>query len=297
MVLLVTGITGHTGKFFLRQLVENNYNGKIRCLVRNNSNTKGLEESGLNIELVIGDLNDASCISRIMKGVNTVLHIYHIRHSIEIVKSAIANAVERVILVHTTGVYSKYKRASAGYKRIESEVLKITEGNISMTVVRPTMIYGNMRDGNMSVFIRLIDKMMIFPLIDGGKALIQPVNGRDLGKAYYDVLIRPRQTANKEYNLSGEKAMSIREILDVIRKYLNTNTIFVPIPMSISILISYFLKIITFGKCDIVEKVLRMGEDRAFDHNLATEDFNYSPMSFEKGIEIEIDEYTKQFKS
>ena len=32
-----------------------------------------------------------------------------------------------------------------------------------------------------------------------------------------------------------------------------------------------------------------MGEDRAYSHELAEKDFNYSPIPFEKGIEIEIE--------
>ena len=31
-----------------------------------------------------------------------------------------------------------------------------------------------------------------------GERLIQPVNAKDLGKAYYEVLIRPGVTANKQ---------------------------------------------------------------------------------------------------
>ncbi|MDO7488038.1 hypothetical protein Q5O89_24045 [Peribacillus frigoritolerans] len=34
-----------------------------------------------------------------------------------------------------------------------------------------------------------------------------------------------------------------------------------------------------------------MGEDRAYSHELATKDFDYTPMDFEKGIEIEINEF------
>lgn len=49
-MLLVTGITGHSGQYFLQQLIDNNYGGTIRCVVREGSNTTLLDNSGLQIE-------------------------------------------------------------------------------------------------------------------------------------------------------------------------------------------------------------------------------------------------------
>jgi nucleoside-diphosphate-sugar epimerase len=292
-MLLVTGITGHTGRYFLQQLINNNYQGKLRCTVRKTSNIETLENSGLDIEIVVGDLNNESFINEIMKDVKTVLHIYNIHHSPKIIQAAINNKVERAILVHTTGIYSKYKSASSEYICIESEVMKMAKDKISLTILRPTMIYGDMCDHNMSKFIKMIDKLRIFPLINGGKSLIQPVNARDLGKAYYDVLMNPEVTADKQYNLSGDKPISIKEALTIISNKLDKNTVFISVPIKMSVFAAYILKGITVGKVNIVEKVLRMGEDRAYSHELAKKDFNYTPMSFDEGIEIEINEFKK----
>ena len=52
MILAVTGITGHSGSFMLRQLIDNKFEGTVRCMVRETSNTKALDESGLKVEKV-----------------------------------------------------------------------------------------------------------------------------------------------------------------------------------------------------------------------------------------------------
>lgn len=290
-MLLVTGITGHSGRYFMQELIDHNYPSKIRCVVRKNSNIEIFKKSGLDIEIVVGDLNDKFFVNKVMKDIKTVMHIYNIHHSPQIVKEAIDNKVERVILIHTTGIYSKFKSASAEYIKIESDVLDLAREKINLTILRPTMIYGDMCDHNMSVFIKMIDKMKIYPLIDNGKGLIQPVNARDLGKAYFNVLMNPERTVNKQYDLSGHKPITIKEALSIISQKLNKKTIFVPISLKISALAANFVKIITFGKFDILEKVLRMGENRAYSHELAKTDFYYSPRPFDKGIEIEINEY------
>ena len=110
-----------------------------------------------------------------------------------LVQAAIRNGVERLILVHTTGIYSKYKAAGEGYRQIEAKIDKIVEGkNIQLTYLRPTMIYGNVRDANVVIFMRMVDKLRIFPVVNGAKYELQPVWCGDLGKAYYQVLMNPK---------------------------------------------------------------------------------------------------------
>jgi len=295
-MLLVTGATGHTGRYFIDELIQNKYEGKIRCVVRSHSNIEMLVKSGLNIEFCYGDINDEDFINKAMNGISIVFHIYNIHHSPQIIKRAISNGVKRVILVHTTGIYSKFKNASSEYNRIESEVLTQSKSKIDLTILRPTMIYGDMCDHNMSKFIKMIDKMKVYPIINGGNNLIQPVNARDLGKAYYQVLLNSEITNNKQYNLSGEKPIPLREVLNLISTKLGKKTTYISVPMSLSVLIARTLKSLTFNRFDIVEKVQRMGEDRAYSNALSKNDFNFSPTSFEEGIDLEVAEYLKNYK-
>lgn len=293
-MLLVTGITGHTGRYFLRELINNKYEGPIRCIVRKNSDTSLLDNSGLNIEKFVGDLNNQAFIENAMIGINTVMHIYNIYHSPSIVQAAIKNNVNRAILVHTTGIYSNFKNASQGYKNVERKVLEMTlhpDCPTKVTILRPTMIYGDLCDRNMSKFIKMIDKLRIMPVINGGKSLIQPVNARDLGKAFYTVLMSPDKTAGKVYDLSGEKPLQMIEVFKMISDNLNKKTTFVSVPLGFGVFLARVAKILTLGKIDYIEKVQRMAEDRIYSHEEAEKDFNFKPMSFDKGIKIEIEQY------
>jgi nucleoside-diphosphate-sugar epimerase len=296
-MLLVTGITGHTGRYFLQELIINKYKGPIRCIVRETSDTSMLDSSGLNIEKVYGDINDKEFIRKIISGVEYVMHIYNIHHSPMIVETAIEKKVKRVILVHTTGVYSNFKQASQSYREIEKTIAEITSDPhclTKVTVLRPTMIYGDLCDRNMSKFIKMIDKFRIIPVINNGRNLIQPVNARDLGKVYYTVLMSPEKTEGKSYDLSGEAPLPMIEVFKLISKNLNKKTIFVSVPLKFGVFLAKILKTITFGKKNYIEKVLRMGEDRSYSHLQAKQDFSYSPMSFNEGIQIEVKQYLKK---
>lgn len=298
-MLLVTGITGHTGRYFLKELINNKYEGKIRCIVRESSDTSLLDNSGLNIDKIYGDLNDKEFIRKVMNDVDNIMHIYNIHHSPMIVQCAIENNVSRAILVHTTGIYSNFKYASQGYKNVEKKVTEMTtDPNCStkVTILRPTMIYGDLCDSNMSKFIKMIDRFRVIPVINGGRSLIQPVNARDLGKAFYTVLISPEKTTGKAYDLSGEKPLQMIEVFKLISDNLNKKTIFVSVPLGFGVFLARVAKVFSLGKVDYVEKVQRMAEDRSYSHEGAKRGFGYKPMSFEDGIQIEVRQYIPKYK-
>lgn len=299
-MLLVTGITGHSGSYFLQELINNNYEGPIRCVVRETSDTTLLDNSGLNIEKVVGSIDDREFIEKAMTDVDEVMHIYNIHHSPLIVEASIKNNVKRAILVHTTGIYSQFKYASEGYKNIEKKIIELTKNPhcpTSVTILRPTMIYGDLCDSNMSKFIKIIDKFRFFPVINKGESMLQPVNARDLGKAFLTVLMSPKETEDKAYDLSGEKPIKMIDVFKLINKELNKKTTYISVPLSLGVFLVRIIKTFSLGKIDYVERVQRMGEDRSYSHNNATSDFGYTPINFAEGIQLEVQEYLKKKRS
>ncbi len=296
-MLLVTGITGHTGRYFLQELINNKYEGPIRCIVRETSDTSQLDNSGLLIEKIVGDLDERKFIDRVMDGVETVMHIYNIHHSPMVLQVAIKNNVKRVILVHTTGIYSEFKYASEGYKKIEQKIVELKgdpKCQTNITILRPSMIYGDLCDRNMSKFIKMVDKLRIMPIISGGNSLIQPVNARDLGNAFFTVLMSPEKTDGKAYDLTGEKPIKMIEVFKLISTELNKKTVYISVPLSLGVFLARILKTLTLGRIDYIEKVQRMGENRNYSHDNATIDFEYNPMTFERGIQVEVREYLEK---
>lgn len=293
MIIAVTGITGHTGRFFLKELEEHKFEGTVRCLVRKTSDTKLLDDSSLNIEKIVGLNTEYETLLQLTQGADVIMHIYNIHSSVNMLKAAIENNVPRVVMVHTTGVYSKYKMASEEYKVIEKEIdalLKTSE--IDLTILRPTMIFGDMCDHNISKFISMVDKLPFMPEISHGRGRIRPVNARDLGKAYYTVCMM-NNLPQVYYDLSGERSLSLHELFDLTGKFLGKKTHHISCPMPLAKTGAVFLKSLSLGKVNLVERVLRMSEDRDYDHLQAKNDFGYRPESFDAGLKREVDEYMK----
>jgi nucleoside-diphosphate-sugar epimerase len=303
MNILVTGLTGKTGAGFInaackdKELIDNYF---FKVFVRSTSSLSNLEKSSLHYSIFPGEITNEANLSSFMsdRHYDVLLHIAGIGYSKLIVQEAIKHNISRMIVVHTTGVYSKYKSAAEGYQLIDKEVRELCDKqSISLSIIRPTMIFGSLSDKNLSVFIKMVDKLKFFPLVNGGKSLLQPVSSNDLGNALYLILKNPEKTRNKDYVISGEQPIALRDMLKEIGKQLNKKTHFFTIPFFIAYFLAFSLFLLSFGKKDYREKVQRLVEDRAYPHDAAAKDFNYSPGSFSNEIKNEISAYiTKKYQ-
>ena len=131
--VLVTGVTGKSGLFFLKECVAHadelkDYHFKL--FVRPTSNTARIDEAAkvISLEKFTGDKSNSSDVDLFMQGdFDTLLHISSIRDSVLMVTSALNHGVSRLILVHTTGIYSKFKAASEEYKATEENIAKLLQ--------------------------------------------------------------------------------------------------------------------------------------------------------------------------
>ena len=240
---------------------------------------------------MVGSSKELEDMKRLVAGADTVMHISGIWETPLLLKAVEETGGNpHLVLVHTSGIYSKHKMASGVYKDIE-EGMKEQMERMNITILRPTMIFGDMKDHNISKFIRMVAKLPLMPEIDHGRAFVQPVNARDLGQAYYKACMQPT-LPEKEYIVSGERPVSLHELCSLIGEYLGKKTRFVSMPMGLGVLGAKTVNLLLGGKKPLlVEKVLRLGEDRSFSHEKAARDFGYAPEKFETGLKREVEEF------
>ena len=296
----VTGITGKSGKAFLNNLIKHcdefyNYHFIFVCRKKSAEYVSCfLEGQILSAEVIIADLAQPDSIENVFsQPVDMLFHIAGIYLTLNIVPIAVKYGVQDYVLVHTSGIYSKYKSARCEYETIESKVRNILDGK-NLTTLRPTMIYGDLEDGNVSTFIRMVDGFPIMPIINGAKYELQPVWGNDLGKAYYQVLRNWDRTQNKEYVLSGKDSSELLEMLRIIAERLHKMFRYFSVPFPIAYSGAVLLWGCSLGRIDYREKVQRMVESRAYSHHEATLDFGYTPKSFSDGLKEELELYIRR---
>ena len=294
--ILVTGLTGRSGNFLGKAIM--NDPDKTFCVtavVRSAEKFEKMFGADSGIEYVVGDIDDHDFMLSVMKEkrIDTLLHIAGIGHSEGLTKCALGSkTVKRLIYVHTTGIYSKYKSAGEWYRASEERIRKMLEStDVTLTILRPTMIYGTLNDGNISVFIKMVDKLRLFPTVSGGHYALQPVNHADLGDAYYKVLKNSDVCDGKNYVLSGGTVIDLVDILKNISDFMGKKTVFVSVPFWLAYSGACVLYFVTFKKKDYREKVQRLVEPRAYSCEDAKRDFGYAPMNFLDGLKAETELY------
>jgi len=302
--LAITGITGKNGKYLWKHISENrdtvlNKWTGIKCLIRDIGKTDFMNLSGsIPVEFITGNAHDEQCTDKLLEDCDTVLHIAGIDKSLNIMHSAIRNKTGRVILVHTTGIYSRYKAAGEEYRRIEEEVYRLArEHGIALTILRPTMIYGTLNDRNVAAFIKLVDKFRVVPTVNGGHYALQPVHCADLGKAFYQVLMNPEICNGNDYVLSGGAPIELREMLEVIAENLGVKRRYISCPFPVAYVGAWGLYLLTLRKKDYREKVQRLCEPRAYSFEKAAHDFGYCPREFREGITGEVQDYLEHTRA
>ncbi|MGI6436201.1 MAG: SDR family oxidoreductase [Syntrophomonadaceae bacterium] len=281
-MILVTGITGLTGRFLYKELKKTRL--EIKYLVRKSSNISFMDPGSDSI--VFGDQRRAEEISSAMSNVDSVLHLAPRDQLQNILDKCIENNIQRLFYVNSTGIYSKFK-SSSNVDIKNEEILK--NSGLIYTIIRPTMIYGNHQDGNMHILIKIMNKTRFFLIVGRGEGLMHPIYAGDLAKFLVSILLNEEKTRFQDYNVAGKYPIKYKDMLKNISNALGKKVYFISIPYNIALLAGKIGDKIP-NRLINYEKILRLNEDKNFDYTKAKEELAFNPISFEKGIQLEINE-------
>ena len=197
-----------------------------------------------------------------------------------------AGGVRRIVAFSSTSMHAKATSAHTSEKAL---VTRLQEGEAAIhaweketggkaTILRPTMIYGVGLDRNVVAVARMLRKLHFFPIAMNAHGLRQPAHLADLADAVFRVLAEPR-TAGKAYDLSGGEVLPYDQFVARIAALpdVGGRPCRVPLLAPMLDIAGYLL-----GKRDSLhgEIARRMGQDLAFSHDAAGEDFGYAPRRF-----------------
>lgn len=152
---------------------------------------------------------------------------------------------------------------------------------VAWTILRPTLIYDEGFDENVTRMAVMIRKFGLFPVCGPADGLRQPVHARDLAQAAITVAMTGA-TRNKAYNVPGGETLTYRAMAGRIFSALGRKPLIVDVPQ--------WAWRLGFGMLDILQPgrklkrnigmVLRMNQDLRFDPAPAIADFGYAPGPF-----------------
>ena len=249
--VLVTGATGGLGLATVAALRGEGY--AVRATGRNAAAAARLQAMGA--DFVPADLTDFAALPALCDGVDSVIHAaalsspwgttaeFHrvnVEATLALHEAALTRGA-RFVFVSSPSVYARaedqvgltedsplprrFLNAYAATKA-EAEGRVMAKGGVA---IRPRAIVGPDDRVLLPRFLRLIDKGR-FPLVRGGRALVELTDARDVARALVLAEQKAPELAGQVFNVSGGRALPLRETVAAIAEAMNKPVRFRELP-------------------------------------------------------------------
>jgi NADH dehydrogenase len=233
MKILLTGGTGYVGQALREKLRLDGHD--VRLLVRRESAHKIPAGSGYDI--VLGDVMDSHACLRAVDGCQAVVHLVgiirefpndgttyvamHTEATFNVLDAARRMGTERFVHMSALGARAD-ARSRYHTTKFEAESI-VTNSDLDWTVFRPSVIFSPGSEFTRQL-VDLVHRPLV-PIVDGGKALLQPVSLENLTDAMARSLSMP-ETQGCSYDVGGPDRVRFADILDRIADHykLHPNT-------------------------------------------------------------------------
>ena len=196
-----------------------------------------------------------------------------------------ARGMRRLVAFSSTSRFTKQASPDASERAVarrlaagETAAASACEAvGAAWTILRPTMIYAEGQDGNVSRLAGLIRRFGVLPLAGRGEGRRQPVHADDLAAAALAAAEAPA-AANRAYDLPGGETLSYRDMAARIFEALGKRPRLVSAPPALWKVGLELAAPLLPGATAAMGS--RMAEDLVFDGSAAARDFGWSPRPF-----------------
>jgi nucleoside-diphosphate-sugar epimerase len=291
-VLFLTGATGYVGAHLLRRLVATGR--PVRALVLPSDPTASLPPAP--VDVVRGDVTDLASYAAHGAGVDAIVHSAALmlpnpperirRVNVEGTRALLGFAARWGVrrFVYLSAVSAVYAETNSyGRSKAEAEALVAAAG-LDHTILRPTMIYGPGGGLHFQKLVGLVRRApIVFPIVGGGRAQLQPVYIDDVVDAIEAVLRDPR-AVGKTYNVSGASVVRFSELVDGILAQTRLFRLKVPVPAALCAAIARVVSAAVPGSFLSPEAILGLAQDATLDYSEFQRDCGYSPLPLAEGL-------------
>lgn len=199
----------------------------------------------------------------------------------------IAYGARRIVVLSSTSLFTKDDSSDKREKEIAQHLAEgetnlrawAEKYGIEWIILRPTLIYGQGRDKNVSEIARFIRRFKFFPLLGDAHGLRQPVHVEDVAAACFAAFLASK-VVNQAYNISGGEKLTYREMIKRVFAALDQPPYLLTIPHWIYWLAVSILQKLPRYRHWTVAMAERMNRDLVFECVEAARDFGYTPRPF-----------------
>jgi len=322
-IALVTGASGFTGGYMVKNLLEHGY--QVRTLVRSSSNLERLR--ALPVEIVYGDVTDAAAVLAALEGIDIVFHVaalyraanvpdkdyysVNVTGTENIMKAALRQGVKRVVYCSTVGVHGHVDHPpadeNAPFKpgdiyqdtKLAAEKMALfyyCNKRLPVTVVRPSGIYGP-GDLRMLKMYRMVQKQR-FIMLGRKDPYYHLTHVTDIVEGFRLAGENPR-AVGQVYIIAGDGYCTLGEFAKYIADDLGINPKIIRLPLWPVYWAGFICEKI-FIPLRLQPPIFRRRvdiyvKDRAFSIDKAKTELGFQPrVNIREGIHATVDWYIEQ---
>ena len=194
-------------------------------------------------------------------------------------------SLTRIVAFTSTSIVTKMqseipaeRQSVQAWAEAEQQLIAACEKfGVAWTILRPTIIYDEGRDANVTRLSRIIKRFGFMPLAGTGSGLRQPVHAEDLAVAALAAAASPA-AANKIYAIPGTDTITYHEMVGRIFDGLNKPRRIIAVPPALWR--AAFSLAGPFIPDANVAMGNRMAKNLVFDPRPAMQDFGWNPREF-----------------
>ncbi|HWG62265.1 MAG TPA: NAD(P)H-binding protein [Streptosporangiaceae bacterium] len=284
MRLLVTGGSGFLGGYVLTEAVRRGH--EVIALARSEAAARTVAKRGAHP--LAGDLDEAAGLPAVFRttrcDVLVNLASLGFGHAPTIVAAAESAGIGRAVFISTTAVTTSLPARSREMRLLAED--QIRRSDIDWTILRPTMIYGDAGDRNLSRLLMMLRRTPVLPVPGGGGRLQQPVHVADVADAVLSAAGQPAP-ATGIYDVAGPHPLTFSQLLRTAARAVGSRTRFIPVPLGTALAAARCYEAVSRQPRIRAEQLQRLAEDKAFVVEPAIRDLGYAPRTFAEGIQAE----------
>ncbi len=231
--ILVTGATGNQGSAVVRHLVQKGF--KVIALTRNANTARAQQLVQPNVQVVTGDLSNASTYRKYLQQVNGVFSVQaleknsgvEVKQGTDLASEAKAAGIKHFVYSSAAGA-----NLQSGVPHFETKFAienHIRQIGLPFTILRPTSFFENFL---MPQVKKGIDKGKLMQPVKK-QTVLQYVATDDIGKAAAQIFLDPAKYMGRSITLAGDEK-SMEAIAETFSKVLQRNVKYSKLPRLIT---------------------------------------------------------------
>jgi NADH dehydrogenase len=199
----------------------------VRAIVRDRRRAGRLEAWG--VEIVVGDIADATVLRAACVGVQAVVHLVAIikgsrgdfervmEHGTrDLVAAAEGAGVQRFVLASALGLDERSRDAVPYFTAKWEMERAVRSSSLGYVVFRPSFVFG--KDGGvLPTFVRLARYAPVTPIVGDGTARLQPIWVEDVAEYFARAIDHPG-AAGRVFEIGGPDAVTWNDFWDRLKR-------------------------------------------------------------------------------